>query len=269
MTRFGIITDVHLGSERKSIAGNQAKDLLSGIVEKFNSLDEGLDFVVDLGDRIGNINHAKDLDNLTEYTEIVGSLTPRYLPLLGNHDVYYLTLQENERVLEVKCGLRKVEFNDAVLILLDTADYAGDTPGGIIRAEQFNTLRRWLVEVQKPVWVFSHHVIDDQDISNNAYFNREKKNNVYLSRRKRVRKLFEESGKVRAVFQGHAHWNRLQHQAGIPYFTVGSVSDKGNSPIREPGGCYGVVNSSRDSLEVLVKGRFPVQYKLSRAEFMA
>ena len=59
MIQFGTITDIHWGPDEGTRAGSQAPNLVTEIVNSYNAFDT-LDFVIELGDRIGNVDRDHD-----------------------------------------------------------------------------------------------------------------------------------------------------------------------------------------------------------------
>jgi len=266
MIQFGTITDIHWGPDEGTRAGSQAPNLVTEIVNSYNAFDT-LDFVVELGDRIGNVDRDHDLKHLCQLSKVIKKLNVPYYPLLGNHDIHNLTPEENEEVLDSQVGFRTIKVKDIELIFLNAQDPTRGGLGGNIGEDQLKALQKVLLSDKRPALVFTHQPLDDQDVSNNIYFEEwERGNYAYVESRREVRALLERSGRVKAVFQGHTHWNRLQHHGGIPYFTQGSVAETGNIPGNQSGGYYSTVHWGNEGLRVMIRGRFPVRFELSSAE---
>lgn len=266
MIQFGTITDIHWGPDEGTRAGSQAPNLVTEIVNSYNAFD-ALDFVVELGDRIGNVDRDHDLKHLCELSKVIKKLNVRYYPLLGNHDVRNLTPEENEEVLNSQVGFRTIKVKDIELIFLNAQDPTRGGLGGNIGKDQLKALQKALLSDKRPALVFTHQPLDEQDVSNNIYFEEWKRGNyAYVESRKEVRALLERSGRVKAVFQGHTHWNRLEHHAGIPYFTQASVTETGNIPSNQAGAYYSIVRLGREGLKMMIRGQFPVRFELSSAE---
>jgi len=269
MITFGVISDVHWGIDRGTRLGSTAPGLIKKIVNALNKIKD-LDCVIDLGDRIEDVDREKDLESLREFSREIRKLRAPYYPLLGNHDLRNLSVEDNESVLGTPVGFRSVVVRETKFIFLNAQDPSRNGSGGSISGEQIKKLRMELQKDRLPTLVFVHQLLDEQDIRGNIYF-KEWRNGDYcfVSSRKKVREVLETNGQVCAVFQGHAHWNRLQHISGIPYITQGSVTESGNLPrggILKPAGYYGLVTFTRKRLYIHIKGRYPVIFSLSRAE---
>ena len=263
---FGVITDVHWGPDKETRMGSQAPNLVVNIVNAFNAIKD-LDFVVDLGDRIGNIDYVHDLEHLRQFSKVIEKLNAPYYPLLGNHDLRYLSLEDNEKILKKRVGFRSVIIKGIELIFLNAQDPVRAGQGGSIGENQRKDLGKTLSSSERPALVFTHQALDEQDVTNNVYFDEWGKGDcAYVDSREKIRALLEKSGRVKAVFQGHLHWNRLQYHGGIPYITQGSVTETANIPDKRPGGYYSVIRLSKEGLDMTIHGRFSTRFKLSPIE---
>ena len=88
--RLALVTDIHHGPTRYTKLGAEALPLL----ESFRNLAVAGDFdlVVDLGDRITNVDRETDLQLEKEVEAIFATIDTPRAHLLGNHDLHYLTV---------------------------------------------------------------------------------------------------------------------------------------------------------------------------------
>ena len=72
--------------------------LLTHFVEKASQ--RNFDLIVDLGDRISNVDKMKDQELAKEVAAVFQSIEVPLVHLLGNHDLHFLSLRENEAILQ-------------------------------------------------------------------------------------------------------------------------------------------------------------------------
>ncbi len=199
---FGLIADIHYGDlpdipERPRFF-RTSLDNVREAVEVFN--DEGVDFIVLLGDNIQEsgdkettISFLRTLDD--ELTKFNGEL--HYV--IGNHDLRDLSRIEFIHNTSGAVDLNYYHFDKKGyrFVILD-ANYS---PHPTVNQSQLNWLEETLEEAKTldlTVIAFIHQCLDDRGGSSNV-------NNA-----EEVREIFESAGNVFASFQGHAHGQGLR-----------------------------------------------------------
>jgi hypothetical protein len=132
-------------------------------------------------------------------------------------------------------------------------DIAAEVP-----KKQLRWLKSNLSQTKKPVILFVHYGLAEDNMKGNFWFEKEP-HYALLQNRQIIRKIIEESKKVKAVFSAHQHWNRMHIHKGIPYFTVTSLIEnfKNNGVPTE---AYAIVNLGEGMIKVKVKGNDPALY---------
>src|SRR5215212_11859919 len=125
--RIAVVADIHHGQDHNTKKGSSALSLLSEFARFVE--DSQPNAVVDLGDRISDEGHARDLVLQREVAEVFRTISVPRCHLCGNHDRKNLSVAENENILDAPLGHRTIEIGNWRLVL-----WAADTlirrPGG-------------------------------------------------------------------------------------------------------------------------------------------
>jgi hypothetical protein len=92
-----VITDIHHGIPVRTKQSQASLMLLDKFVTTANNSDAQL--IIDLGDRINDLDHATDLHLMTEVAERFSKIKCQKEHLVGNHDIHFLSVEENEKLL--------------------------------------------------------------------------------------------------------------------------------------------------------------------------
>ena len=112
--KLAIVTDIHHGPTRYTKRGDRALPLLR---EAHAQIDgSGIDFVVELGDRISNVDRDTDRRLMHEVAAQFESLQTPRAHLLGNHDLHYLSAAENEDILGCPMRSRSIDLKGRHLV---------------------------------------------------------------------------------------------------------------------------------------------------------
>lgn len=273
--KFAIINDMHIGVSGSGFARGVQRKLISEsellvkmFIEEMN-IREQPDFVVNLGDSIEDVNDKKiDVELFKKSIFLLSELNMPTHTLIGNHDVR--TLSENE-VAEM-LGYEKMYysfdhegFHFVVLSFKIVGDHTRIMSDirSIVPTEQLEWLKTDLSKTDRPVILFIHYGLAEDDMKGNFWFE-DNAFNAVIDNRAEVRSILEKSGNVKAVFNAHQHWNRMNVHSNIPYFTVTSlVENFRNDNI--PSEAYTIVNLSEKKIEVSVRGNDPAEYTFAFA----
>lgn len=250
------------GIQRKLIS--ESERLMKTFVEEMNT-QEHPEFVVNLGDSIEDVNAKEtDIQYFKKTVEILSRLKMPLYTLIGNHDVRTLTEKEVASML----GYEKMYYsfdNDSYHFIALSFEMTGDHTHNLadIRAEipqeQLQWLKDDLSKADKPVIIFIHYGLAEDDMKENFWFE-EDPHYALLNNRAEIRKIIEDSGKVKAIISAHQHWNRMKVHNNIPYFTVTSMVEntKNDNVAAE---AYTIVNLDKERIELDVKGNDPAHFE--------
>ena len=220
--RLALVTDIHHGAPKKTKKGDAALPLLRKFVINVNAVKP--DLVIDLGDRISDVDPETDRQLEADVGNVFSELETKRLHLLGNHDLEYLDAATNAQVLRADMAHRIVDL-DAVRLVQWQANVRIDrTRGMAVTDAELDWLRSALTSDDRPTIVLTHVPLDNASMTGNYYF----QNNPHLSGYRNgsaIRRLLQDNGNVIACLAGHTHWNKLSTIDGIQFITVQSLTE--------------------------------------------
>ncbi len=220
--RLAIVTDIHHGATRFTKLGEFALPMLEAFFA--GVLESEFDLVVDLGDRITNVDHDTDLELMRQVEAAFAEIdTPRE-HLLGNHDLHYLSVAENEAILRRPCVSHSFDLKGRHLVFWqhDLSDKFAESP--LPSQAGLDWLRADLADTTLPAILFSHVPLNDAAMIGNIYF----QNNeplATLQHAAEARQIIEAAGNVVLCIAGHVHWNDSATIDGIRYLTLQSLTE--------------------------------------------
>jgi len=220
--KLAIVTDIHHGPSRYTKKGAEALPLLKSFANEVSCGD--FDVVVDLGDRITNVDKKTDWGLANQVADTFRNINVPTHHLLGNHDLHYLTVRENELLLgsDLSSYSRDVKGKHLVFWNINLSNTYADNE--IPSDSELLWLHTDLNHTELPTIIFTHVPLDNASMVGNYWF----QNNVNVASLKnteRARKIIEASGKVILCIAGHTHWNKLSNIDGIYYLTIQSLSE--------------------------------------------
>lgn len=265
MPRICLVADIHHGADTTTKRGTAAARLMQDFAAFCAAEDP--DLVIDLGDRISDVDHDADLVLEREVGAMFAPITQPLHHLCGNHDRDFLSVAENEEILGQSLQNETVELDGWTLALFRADAKTHSAADGSRRFSMPEADLRWLADViagaTQPLVIFSHVPLSGHDQTGNYYF----QNNPESSR-------YGDTGRIRTVLEsalvqvvcvsGHVHWNTLTTINGIPYFTVQSLTETFTTH-PEPAGAMAVLELGTDEIALDVRGldafhaRLPVQ----------
>lgn len=225
--RFGIITDVHYADREPSNTRfyKDSIDKLHQAIDFFN--EEGLDFIIELGDLKDQDvvpEKSKTIEYLNYIEKIFKSFNGPSYHVLGNHDVDSISKEEFLQYTSNPAETDKKTYYSFIFcgikcIVLDANFNEDGTPydsGGFdwskafIPREQQDWLSKELSEVNTPVIVFIHQLLDSfSDVDKAVCVGNAEEVVVQL-----------EKHNILAVFQGHYHDGHYSYRNNIHYWTM-------------------------------------------------
>jgi len=257
--KLALITDIHHAPDGPSIVPH---------VEAFVAMatSVGADLILDLGDRIDDIDRATDLRLLEELVAAFRRFHGPRLHLLGNHDVVNLTADDHERVLGRRPGHHVYDLG-AVRLLLWEPPVVFHRPRGFDPAgEHLQWLTDMLAADPRPAIVASHIPNSGAAMTGNYYF----ANNPTLATypdHDAIRAAVEGSGAVALWLSGHVHWNSFCVVGNIHHATLQSPSETFTTSSR-PALTWAMLEISDGTATLAISGHDPltVNFPFARSD---
>lgn len=210
--KLAVVTDIHHGPTRFTKLGALAVPLLEGVRDKISEL--GVDLVVDLGDRISNVDHDTDLELVRDVMSIFDGVEVRHEHLLGNHDLHYLSREENEEILGRSLSSHSFDLKGWHLIFWQLDLSHGYEKSATPSESELEWLRKDLDKTIHPSIIFTHIPLNDGAMIGNFYF-QNKIEGSSVQHTMDAREIIEASGNVVMCVAGHVHWNDSSTIDGI------------------------------------------------------
>jgi len=253
--RIGLVTDIHYGPDVDVRRGTAAIELLAGFTGRMREQFHP-DLVVDLGDRINDVDVETDRLGLRKVRELLEAAGTPIVYAWGNHDLINVPAADARVVLGKKADYESFDAGGYHIVVLNSQDPTVERIGGTLSSAQLDWLERDLGRNSLPAVVLCHHPLDEQDPARHWYF-ADHPDHALARNRERARRIIAANGRVRAVFNGHMHLNTVEVIDGVPYITVMSLVD--SKLTNGPSGCFAeIVLSDRGAVEVRIQGQLPM-----------
>ncbi|MCL4746589.1 MAG: metallophosphoesterase [Burkholderiaceae bacterium] len=255
---LGIVADIHHGAQAGTKCGPAAVTLLGEFEQWANR--HPLDMVVELGDRINNVDAATD-EQLTR--TIAGAMSGFAAPrahLLGNHDSHDLSRTISEALMQVGFGSWSRDLNGFHLVFWNADTCVRGKQAFLFDAADLRWLEADLRATELPTVVFSHLPLDEGSMIGNFYFEKYLAGFAHYGNSADAREVIERSAKVILCLAGHTHWNARNTIDGIHYVTIHSLTESFTT-WPHPTGAWALVQID-DDIRIEVFGRDPALYRL-------
>lgn len=260
--RLCLVADIHHGEDGFTKKGSAALSLLSEFSRFVN--DTKPDAVIDLGDRISDVDSATDKRLEREVADGFKAIEAPIFHICGNHDRDHLSVADNVEILGQELENQTIDLGDWTLVIW-RADSKIYRPGGFILPEA-DLL--WLAGVirtaTKPIALFSHVPISGHSQDSNYYFERNPDLSTYPGGAERARAILATARVPVTCFSGHVHWNTLTMVNGQPHFTLQSLTESFTTH-PEPAGAYALLELS-DQIHWQVFGADTFEARLNASE---
>lgn len=257
--RIAFVGDVHHGPPTATKRGELALELLDGAVRAIES--EKPDLVLDMGDRINDIDPQTDRRLLREVSEVFSGISAPRVHLLGNHDMCFMDRAANEEALGTSASNHVRDLGVWRLVVFQpTVEIR--RPGGFapIERRDIDWLRETLASSEQPAMIVSHVPVSGHTMATNYYFDGRAEFSTYPNRDEILHVLDETVAPV-AWLSGHVHWNTFVRIAGVPHLTVQSLSESFTTG-GEPAGAWGTLTLSEAGIDLSLRGLDPFDVKL-------
>lgn len=219
--QLAIITDIHHGTPIDGKHGDKALSLLQNFVDAVNQRQP--DLVVDLGDRISDIDKPTDTQLQQEVMAIFQDLTVPHVHLLGNHDMDNLTRAENEAVLGVSLEHASQDIKGVHLVFWQPDVFI--TQGFEATQQQLEWLEANLKSTSLPSIIFTHAPFSDASMLSHFYFQNSLPKYAGYENAAAIRDIIKQHSNTLACISGHVHWNSLQTINGTHHITLQSITE--------------------------------------------
>ena len=234
-----VFSDLHYAPERPVNNGSRidrklthlALPILQKMTDEINTSKP--EVAVFCGDYVEDFNnHDEDLKNMKFIWDKMKDIKVPFYGCVGNHDLRSMQSRtEIEQILGYEHSTFSVDVNGYHLVVLGTFvnNELGNEEGGIYKTQfisddDLNWLKKDLEATNKPVIVFCHFGVAEDDMKGNWWFS-ELPETALLGNRKELKQILQDSNKVIAVFSGHQHWTKFLTENGINYYVVGSLTE--------------------------------------------
>ncbi len=256
--QFCVLADLHHGRDSGSKKGSTALKFL----QRFRAWLrlQAHEFVLDLGDRINDLDRENDLSLMqTIGAELRRIRIPRH-HLLGNHDVEFLSVAENEEALDSFCRSHSRDYEGFHFIFWNAGAHLARGEGMLMEESSIEWLRSDLEKTDLPTVVCTHAPLVNGCMHGNYYFERTPQNAHYLpSESAKARAVIEESGKVILALSGHVHWFSHHAADNVHYISLPSATDSFMCPPSPLGAWASVRIEDEISIEVHGKQKIGIQ----------
>ena len=259
--RLCLVTDIHHGPPSMTKRGDAALALMEGFVRFAN--DAAPDLVVDLGDRITDVDRDTDQRLAAEIAAAFRPVTAPVQHLDGNHDLDNLTVEENGAVLGRTDHHQVVDIGGWRIALwrADAKLYRGvDGRGFVLREADLLWLSRVAQATDRPLLVLSHVPVSGHAQTGNYYFQNNPPGAGYPMA-DRARAAVAQAGHPVVCMAGHVHWNTVCQIDGVVHLTQQSLTESFTTQ-GEPAAAWGLLELS-DTVRWRVFGLDPIDLTIT------
>jgi len=169
--KLAIIADIHHGSPHQTKRDDKTLEEMAHAAEGLR--DAAPDLVLDLGDRIADMDHATDLRLEAEVDDVFSVFDRPVYHVCGNRDRYYLSVEENAEILGQSMASEVIDAG-AWQIALWRAEanitWTETARGFDLPEQDYLWLARTLAGAEKPILVVSHVLVSGHSQIGNYYF---------------------------------------------------------------------------------------------------
>jgi Icc-related predicted phosphoesterase len=257
MIRIAVVTDIH----HHATHGKSALHSLADFVAWANT--EKPDIVLDLGDRITDVDKQTDMRLQREVAEIFAELDAPVQHLCGNHDRDNLSVGENAEILRTGLDNTVIDLGGWQLAVwrADTKFTYHETNAGFVLPEaDLRWLSQMTQQADKPTLIASHIPFSGHSQIGNYYFERNAEYSTY-PQSQRIRAAIAQARVPLACIAGHVHRNTVTTIDGIPHLTQQSLTECFTTG-GEPAHAWGFLKLG-SKLEWQVFGNDPFELRLT------
>ncbi|MEY2934358.1 MAG: hypothetical protein RL033_5107 [Pseudomonadota bacterium] len=278
--RLGIITDVHLGTQKgpaqpegqpaklTGYAGPLTEQVVYGWRKRARP-----ELVLNLGDVLSDASRELDRENYAHFCSLLEDAGAPVLHVAGNHDQVNLSDSDLLELWQLEQrwpqALRHegstayaVDFGGLRFVILSTLWQPPD--GVFLGRGQLGFLDQCLGSAPGLCVLLTHQSLSEMSLVGNRWFE-DVPHLALIQERAEIRRVLERHGNVLAAFNGHAHWNHIDVIAGVPFITVQSLTENATpEAVPTPAAASALVELSGSGVQLYVSGAQPVRFALRR-----
>ena len=255
---IGLVADIHHGAQQGTKVGQAALPLLRDFVHWANR--HPLDMIVELGDRINNVDADADEELTRMVAPAFGGIQAPRAHLLGNHDSHDLSRKRAEAAMQVDFGSWSRDVKGVHLVFWNANTCVKGMQNFQFETQELRWLEHDLAATELPTILFTHLPLDEGSMIGNYYFEKFLAGFAHYANAAQAREVLERSGKVILCVSGHTHWNARNAIDGIHYVTIHSLTESFTT-WPHPTGAYALLQVD-DQIRLEVFGRDPAYYRL-------
>ena len=252
---LAIVTDIHHGRDTFTKRGTAALPLLTRFVGEANA--DGVDAVIDLGDRISDENVETDRALLAEVAGAFKRLAVPRHHVAGNHDVAHLSLAENEATLDAPLATRAVAMGDIRLVFWQPDVTLTPARGFHLAPGDIEALQQLLSADERRTLLFSHVPLSGGSMRGNYWFENNPAHATYAEG-DAIRAALAAAPCPLLCLSGHVHWNSLTIVDGIAHCTQQSLTETFTT-LPDPAEAMGRLTIEGETVRWSVAGRDPLE----------
>lgn len=258
--RIAVVADIHHGTPSHTKRGDTALPLLASFADFVNS--EQPDLVLDLGDRISDVDHETDMELEREVATAFAAINAPVHHICGNHDRDHLSVADNEQILGQSLQNEILDMGDWQIALWRADAKIKREPDHrkfCLPESDLLWLNRLVQNMTKPTLVASHVPVSGHSQIGNYYFQGTPQISTYPES-DRVRAALAQARQPVVCLAGHVHWNTVTQVDGIPHLTQQSLTESFTTQ-GEPAGAWGLL-TLEDTVHWKVTGKDPFEARL-------
>lgn len=256
--RLALVADIHHGAPSATKRGDTALGLMEEFARFTNAARP--DLVIDLGDRISDIDRDTDLRLEREVAEAFAPVTAPVRHICGNHDRDHLEVADNEAILGQSLANETLDIGGWRIALWRADSRIIRTPehsGFVLKEADLLWLSRVAQTADRPLLVMSHVPISGHAQTGNYYFQNNPAASTY-PHAERARAALAQARVPVVCMAGHVHWNTVTKVDGIVHMTQQSLTESFTTS-GEPAGAFGILELG-DTVSWQVEGKDPMRF---------
>ncbi len=234
--KIAIINDVHIGKplERNRILRAASPLVESALPQILKQIEKQHvpDLLVNLGDLIRSENKERDQERYSSALAPFKNVACEVLHMLGNHELKQMEVHDVERLWQEKGYFQKSyglkDLGSASLLWLGMEYTPERGYKHRLPDEQLQWLEEVVSSIDKPLIVFSHCALDDQDVYGNYFYEGyevKDKRAFFLENYEKIQAILATCPWVEIIIQAHLHYFHTKMINGVPYVTCPALGD--------------------------------------------